>query len=39
MRRDVRGTLAIENGEKVVYVKCQLEKQPPGIANVALIKS
>jgi hypothetical protein len=29
---DVRGKLAIENGEKVVYVTCLLEPQPVSLA-------
>lgn len=32
---DVRGKLAIESGEKVVYVTCKLEQQPRSLAQIS----
>jgi hypothetical protein len=36
---DVRGTLAIENDEKVVYVTCQLEQQRVSVAPTLHLQS
>jgi hypothetical protein len=36
---DVRGTLAIENDEKVVYVKCHLGQQQRSVARTSHLSS